>query len=99
MSPDDNDLEEELERLEGTSGSSADGDMQSELERLRAENEALKKQKSKELTFKVGQKGGMSLHGLQRWPVTLYKNQWLILLDAAEEIREFLKDHDHELKK
>ena len=45
MSPDDNDLEEELERLEGTSGSSADGDMQSELERLRAENEALKKQK------------------------------------------------------
>jgi hypothetical protein len=98
MSPDENDLEEELERLEGTSGSSADGDMQSELERLRAENEALKKQKSKELSFKVGQKGGMSLYGLGRFPVTLYKSQWLILLDATDKIREFLKDNDRELK-
>ena len=98
MSPDDNDLEEELERLEGASGSNSDGDMQSELERLRAENEALKKTKSNNITFKVGQKGGMSMYGLGRFPVTLYKSQWLILLDATEKIKEFLKDHDHELK-
>ena len=98
MSPDDNDLEEELERLEGASGSNSDGDMQSELERLRAENEALKKTKSNSITFKVGQKGGMSMYGLGRFPVTLYKSQWLILLDATDKIREFLKSHDHELK-
>ena len=98
MSPDDNDLEEELERLEGASGSNSDGDMQSELERLRAENEALKKTKSNNITFKVGQKGGMSMYGLGRFPVTLYKSQWLILLDATDKIKEFLKDHEHELK-
>ena len=98
MSPDDNDLEEEFERLEGASGSNSDGDMQSELERLRAENEALKKTKSNNITFKVGQKGGMSMYGLGRFPVTLYKSQWFILLDATEKIKEFLKDHDHELK-
>ena len=98
MSPDDNDLEEELERLEGASGSNSDGDMQSELERLRAENEALKKTKSNSITFKVGQKGGMSMYGLGRFPVTLYKSQWLILLDATDKIKEFLKDHEHELK-
>ncbi|MBT3982935.1 MAG: hypothetical protein HOD90_10230 [Nitrospina sp.] len=72
--------------------------MKSELERLRAENEALKKSKSKEITFKVGQKGGMSLYGLGRFPVTLYKSQWLLLLDAVEEIRNFIKIHDEELK-
>ena len=98
MSPDNNDLEEELERLEGASGSNSDGDMQSELERLRAENEALKKTKSNNITFKVGQKGGMSMYGLGRFPVTLYKSQWLILLDATDKIKEFLKDHEHELK-
>lgn len=95
----DNDgkLEEELERLEGTRGDSKN-EMQSELERLRAENEALKKSKTKEISFKVGQKGGMSLYGLGRFPVTLYKSQWLLLLAAADKIREFLKNHDHELK-
>jgi hypothetical protein len=93
----DGNLEEELERLEGTRGGSEDK-MKSELERLRAENEALKKSKTKEITFKVGQKGGMSLYGLGRFPVTLYKNQWLSLLDAAEKIREFIGNHDHELK-
>jgi hypothetical protein len=98
MNPDDNDLEEELERLEGVSGGNSDGDMQSELERLRAENEALKKTKSNNITFKVGQKGGMSMYGLGRFPVTLYKSQWLILLDATDKIKEFLKDHEHELK-
>ncbi len=69
-----------------------------ELERLRTENEALKKTKSSQITFKVGQKGGMSLYGLGRFPVTLYKNQWIMLLDASEQITEFLINHDDELK-
>jgi hypothetical protein len=99
MTPDkDKKLEEELERLEEINGSDSEDEMKSELERLRAENEALKKSKSKEITFKVGQKGGMSLYGLGRFPVTLYKSQWLLLLDAVEEIRNFIKIHDEELK-
>ena len=69
-----------------------------ELERLRAENETLKETKSDNVSLKVGQKGGMSMYGLARFPVTLYKNQWLILLSATDKIRTFLKDHDHELK-
>ena len=69
-----------------------------ELERLRAENETLKQTKSDNISFKVGQKGGVSMYGLGRFPVTLYKSQWLILLDATDKIRTFLKDHDHELK-
>ena len=99
MTPDkDKKLEEELDRLEEINGSDSEDEMKSELERLRAENEALKKSKSKEITFKVGQKGGMSLYGLGRFPVTLYKSQWLLLLDAVEEIRNFIKIHDEELK-
>ena len=69
-----------------------------ELERLRAENDALKKTKSSQITFKVGKKGGMSLYGLGRFPVTLYKSQWIMLLDASERITEFLINHDDELK-
>ena len=69
-----------------------------ELERLRAENETLKETKSDNVSFKVGQKSGMSMYGLGRFPVTLYKSQWLILLSATDKIRTFLKDHDHELK-
>jgi hypothetical protein len=69
-----------------------------ELERLKAENDALKKTKSSQITFKVGKKGGMSLYGLGRFPVTLYKSQWIMLLDASEKITEFLINHDDELK-
>ena len=69
-----------------------------ELERLRAENETLKETKSDNVSFKVGQKSGMSMYGLGLFPVTLYKSQWLILLSATDKIRTFLKDHDHELK-
>ncbi len=72
--------------------------MKKELEPLRAENETLKQTKSENISFKVGQKGGMSMYGLGRFPVTLYKSQWFILLEASDKIKEFLKDHDHELK-
>ena len=69
-----------------------------ELERLRAENETLKETKSDNVSFKVGQKSEMSMYGFGRFPVTLHKSQWLILLSATDKIRTFLKDHDHELK-
>lgn len=75
-------------------------EMKAELERLRAENENLKKTKPKtrELSLKVSQKGACSLYGMGRFPVTLYKEQWVRLLDFSDEIRQFLADNDSELK-
>ena len=73
-------------------------DMKAELERLRAENEALKKTKGKGLTLKVSEKGGLSIYGLGRFPVTLYKEQWAKLLDMADEIRSFIEANNEKLK-
>jgi len=73
-------------------------DMKSELERLRAENQALKKTSAKGLSLKVSEKGGLSVYGLGRFPVTLYKEQWNKLLDMAEDIRSFIKANNSQLK-
>jgi len=72
--------------------------MKAELERLKAENETLKTRASRAISMKVSEKGGVSLYGLRRFPVTLYKEQWAKLLDMADEIRAFLKDNDSKLK-
>ncbi len=72
--------------------------MKAELERLKAENETLKTRVSRAISLKVSEKGGVSLYGLGRFPVTLYKEQWAKLLDMADEIRAFLKDNDSKLK-
>jgi len=79
----------------------AEESIEEKLARLEAENQALKKQvdrKSGELHLKVSEKGGLSIYGLGRFPVTLYKEQWNRLLDHADEIREFLKANDQQLK-
>jgi hypothetical protein len=73
-------------------------DLKSELERLRAENEALKKSSAKGLSLKISEKGGLSVYGLGRFPVTLYKEQWLRLLDMAPEIRAFIRANEEQLK-
>lgn len=73
-------------------------DLQTEVERLRAENEALKKRSERSVSMKVSEKGGLSVYGLGRFPVTLYKEQWTKLLDMADEIRRFLKENDSQLK-
>jgi len=73
-------------------------DSQAELERLRAENERLKRTQSRGVSLKVSEKGGVSVYGLGRFPVTLYKEQWQKLLDMADDIRSFIRDHDGELK-
>ena len=65
---------------------------------LRAENARLKKTVSKGVSLKVSEKGGVSVYGLGRFPVTLYKEQWTKLLDLAEDIRGFIKSHEAELK-
>jgi hypothetical protein len=76
----------------------ADDDVQAELERLRAENAALKARGPRGVSLKVSEKGGVSVYGLGRFPVTLYKEQWAKLLEMADEIRAFIKAHDSELK-
>ena len=76
----------------------ADDDVQAELERLRAENAALKARGPRGVSLKVSEKGGVSVYGLGRFPVTLYKEQWAKLLAMTDEIRAFIKEHDAELK-
>ena len=76
----------------------ADEDLQSELARLKAENERLKGEPGRGVSLKVSEKGGLSVYGLGRFPVTLYKEQWTTLLDMAQEIRTFIKEHEARLK-
>jgi len=72
--------------------------LQAEIERLRAENEALKRPRG-QMSMKVSEKGGLSVYGLGRFPVTLYREQWEKLLGMADELRQFIKDHDGQLKR
>ena len=65
---------------------------------LELENERLKRAASRGITIKVSEKGGVSVYGLGRFPVTLYKEQWTRLLDMAEEIRAFIRDNETSLK-
>jgi len=76
----------------------ADEDLKAELERLRAENERLKNRPGRGTSLKVSEKGGVSVYGLGRFPVTLYKEQWAKLLAMADDIKAFIKEHDAELK-
>jgi hypothetical protein len=73
-------------------------EMQAELERLRAENESLKRPRG-QMSLKVSEKGALSVYGLGRFPVTLYREQWEKLLGMSDEIRSFIQQHDSELKK
>ena len=75
-----------------------DEDLRAELEKLRAENESLKKRSEKGLSLKVSQKGAISVYGLGRFPVTLYKEQWERLLEMTDEIRAFIRDNLDKLK-
>jgi hypothetical protein len=76
----------------------ADEAIQAELDRLKAENAALKARATRGVSIKVSEKGGVSVYGLGRFPVTLYKEQWTKLLDMADELRAFIREHDAELK-
>ena len=75
-----------------------DEEMKAELERLRQENERLKNRQTRGVSLKVSEKGGVSVYGLGRFPVTLYKEQWSRLLDMADDIRTFIKENDGKLK-
>jgi hypothetical protein len=76
----------------------SDQEMQAELERLRAENAQLKNKDKSDITLKVSEKGAVSLYGMGRFPVTLYKEQWLRILGNAPEIEAFIRDNESRLK-
>jgi hypothetical protein len=77
----------------------SDEDLKAELARLKAENESLKKGPvGRGITLKVSQKGALSLYGMGRFPVTLYKEQWLRLLEKSEDIKKFISENDSALK-
>jgi hypothetical protein len=76
----------------------SDDDIKAELERLRRENENLKKGASQGVRMKVSEKGALSVYGMGRFPVTLYKEQWLKLLNMSDDIRAFITENDARLK-
>jgi hypothetical protein len=69
-------------------------------EELKARIAELEKQtqRGRKMDFKIGEKGGVSVYGLGRFPVTLYYEQWLRLLDAADSLRAFLEENKSKLK-
>jgi len=75
-----------------------DDALRAELERLRRENEALRARTARGVSLRVSEKGAVSVYGLGRFPVTLYKEQWAKLLGMADEIRAFIREHEAELK-
>lgn len=79
----------------------SEAEMKAELERLKAENEALKKKVpgKQGISLKVSEKGAISVYGMGRFPVTLYMEQWLKLMDMSEDIRTFIKENEGKLKK
>jgi hypothetical protein len=76
----------------------SDEELKAELERLRSENTALKKGASAGIRMKVSEKGAVSIYGMGRFPVTLYKEQWMRLLDMSDDIRAFIAANDAQLK-
>ncbi len=94
---------ETLKKAQPTDNTPAD-DVLAELQRLRQENQALIAARAAmpknipTVSFKVSEKGGVSIYGLGRFPVTLYKEQWTKLLDFMPHINAFIQEHDSELK-
>jgi hypothetical protein len=75
-----------------------DEDLRKEVEHLRAENMALKAKMSRPTSIRVSEKGAVSVYGLGRFPVTLYKEQWLKLLSMGEDIKTFIAENEAQLK-
>jgi hypothetical protein len=72
-------------------------DMLLELMMLREENSKLKANKANGVGMKIGTKGALSIYGLGRFPVTLYKSQWEKLIAKVPEIEEFIKANSDKL--
>ncbi len=77
----------------------SDEDLRAELDRLRAENEALKSEQTRDLRLQVSEKKGVSLYGIRRFPVTFYADEWEKILDMDGEIRAFIRENEGQLKR
>jgi hypothetical protein len=73
-------------------------ELRAKVERLERENAALKSGSGRAISMKVSEKGGLSVYGLGRFPVTLYKEQWTRLLDMSDDIRTFIAANEGKLK-
>jgi hypothetical protein len=76
----------------------SDDDLKAELARLKAENEALKAKEKRGTYLRVSEKGGVSLYGMRRFPITFYREEWERILGMADEVRGFIAAHASELK-
>ena len=76
-----------------------DDELRRELERLKAENVALKAKDRRATYLKVSEKGGVSLYGMRRFPITFYREEWDRILGMADEIQAFLRENAARLKK
>lgn len=76
----------------------AEADREELMHRIEELEKELGRKKSGELEFKVSVKGAASVYGLGRFPVTLYYEQWLRLLDSADQLRAFLEANKSRLK-
>jgi hypothetical protein len=73
-------------------------ELTAEIERLRAENEALKRPGRGQMSLRVSEKGALSVYGLGRFPVTLYREQWEKLLGLGDQIRQFIQENALDVK-
>ncbi len=87
---------EPLELVMGKAETMAE--LKAELAKLQQENEKLKTRGPASLRCKVGQKGGVSVYGLGRFPVTLYKSQWERLIGFTEDLKAFMAENEGLLK-
>ncbi len=74
-------------------------DLKRQVEELKAQLEAEKSKGKKAMYLKVSEKGGVSLYGIRRFPVTFYLEEWNRILDMAPEIRSFMQEHQGELRR
>lgn len=72
-------------------------DLLAQIEALKAENAKLKQSKQGRLTMKISPKGCLSVYGMGRWPISLYKSQWQRLLGMTSEIEKFMADNADKL--
>ena len=79
--------------------SESDQDLRREVERLRLENEELRQRREKPVRLQVSEKGGVSLYGIRRFPVTFYQEEWERILGLGDEIRAFIRQNAARLKK
>jgi hypothetical protein len=77
---------------------STEEELRAQLEELKKENESLKARTSKGISLKVSEKGGVSVYGMGRFPVTLYKEQWIKLLEMGDDLRRFIQENEARLK-